>query len=76
MDEDTQHRRSYFFTVRIWPEDMGDGKIEWRGKAQYLPNGMICYFRDWPALLAFLEKRKPQEENSQEDEPDSQGVSP
>jgi hypothetical protein len=59
MDEETQHHRSYLFTLRLWLEDVGDGRTEWRGKAQYIPNGEICYFREWPVLLAFLQKRSP-----------------
>lgn len=57
MNEGTQHHRSYLFTVRMWLEDLGDGQAEWRGKAESIANGEICYFREWPALLAFLEKQ-------------------
>lgn len=42
---------SHLFAVRLWLEPLGDGQTEWCGKVQY--------FRDWPALLAFLEKRLP-----------------
>jgi hypothetical protein len=40
--------------IRLWAEPLGDGEFEWRGKAQHIPSGETCYFRDWPALLAFL----------------------
>jgi hypothetical protein len=46
--------RSHLFTVRVWPEEMGDGSTEWRGKVQYATNGETLYFRDWEAMLGFL----------------------
>jgi hypothetical protein len=44
------------FTVRMWLEDLGEGRREWRGKVRLVGNGGACYFRDWPALIAFLEQ--------------------
>jgi hypothetical protein len=54
VDEDHQAVRSQLFTVRLWVEDLGDGKVEWRGKVQHALSGDARYFRDWPSLLAFL----------------------
>ena len=48
-----QHR-SRLFTVRVWVEDLGDGRGEWRGKLQCVATGETRYFREWPALLVFL----------------------
>ncbi len=48
--------RSHLFTVRLWLEPLGDGQTEWRGKVQHVPSGEAQYFRDWPALQAFLER--------------------
>ena len=50
-----QHR-THLFTLRLWPEALGYGKTEWRGKAQHVLSGEARYFRDWPALVAFLEE--------------------
>jgi hypothetical protein len=70
MEKERQHHRSYLFTVRVWLEDLGDGKKEWRGKVQYISNGETCYFREWPVLLAFLQKQAPDEGDSLDHEPD------
>ena len=53
MDLEQAHHRSHLFTVRIWPEAVGE-EIEWRGKVQHVTSGETCYFRDWPTLVAFL----------------------
>jgi hypothetical protein len=42
------------FTVRVWLEDLGDGRSEWRGKVQHTLDGEACYFRDWQTLVAFI----------------------
>jgi hypothetical protein len=46
--------RSQLFTVRLWLEDLGDGRGEWRGQVQHALSRETCYFRDWPTLAAFL----------------------
>ena len=49
-------RHSYLFTVRLWPETLGDGRTEWRGKVQHVISGETRYFRDWSTLVTlFLE---------------------
>jgi hypothetical protein len=40
--------------VRVWLEDLGDGKTEWRGKVQHVLSGQVHYFRDWPMLEKLL----------------------
>lgn len=45
---------SHLFTVRLWPEYLGNGESEWRGKVEYVPNREARYFREWSALIAFL----------------------
>ena len=50
------HRaRSYLFTLRFWPEEAEGGHVEWRGKLQLVSSGETIYFRDWAALLEFLQ---------------------
>lgn len=46
--------RSQLFTVRLWREDLGDGRSEWRGQVQHALSRETRYFRDWPTLTAFL----------------------
>ncbi len=48
-----QHQ-SQLFTVRLWAEDPGDGRAEWRGQVQHVLSGETHYFREWPALIAWL----------------------
>ena len=44
------------FMLRMWPEDLGEGRVEWRGKVQHVTSGEARYFRDWPALIACLQE--------------------
>jgi hypothetical protein len=46
---------SHLFTLRLWPEELGGGQTEWRGKVQHVNGGEVRYFRDWPTLEAFVE---------------------
>jgi hypothetical protein len=54
-DADQPAQNSQLFMVRIWLEDLGSGKTDWRGKVQHVSSGEVRYFRDWPTLEAFLE---------------------
>ena len=49
-----QHARSHLFTLRVWPEEVAGGGVEWRGKVQHVENGETLYFRDWQDLTQFL----------------------
>ena len=55
MDPEQAHPRSHLFTVRMWPEAVGE-ELEWRGKVQHVTGGETRYFRTWSALVAFLEE--------------------
>lgn len=55
MDQEQQQPRSHLFTVRLWLEELGNDQTEWRGKVQHVTSGEVRYFRDWPALIAFLQ---------------------
>jgi hypothetical protein len=46
---------SHLFMLRLWPEDLGSGQIDWRGSVQHVNSGEARYFRDWPTLEAFVE---------------------
>jgi hypothetical protein len=43
------------FSLRLWPEELGDGQCEWRGQARHVSSGETRYFREWPVLIAFLQ---------------------
>jgi hypothetical protein len=47
-------KQSQLFTVRLWAEDLGNGRTEWRGQVQHVLSGEVHYFREWPALIAWL----------------------
>jgi hypothetical protein len=55
-DVDRPTQRSHLFTLRMWPEDLGSGQTDWRGNVQHVNSGEARYFRDWPALEAFVER--------------------
>ena len=42
---------SHLFTVRVWQEQLAEGRSEWRGKVQYVRDGEAFYFRAWPELV-------------------------
>ena len=54
-DADRPAQRSHLFMLRMWPEDLGSGRTDWRGKVQHVNSGEARYFRDWPTLEAFVE---------------------
>ena len=53
-DRPADSQSSHLFTVRLWPHDLGDGRIEWRGKVQHVLSGETRYFRDWAELVERL----------------------
>jgi hypothetical protein len=44
------------FSVRVWLEELGEGRSEWRGKVQHVLSGEARYFRDWATLIAALQE--------------------
>ncbi|MBM3130508.1 MAG: hypothetical protein FJ009_18005 [Chloroflexi bacterium] len=47
---------SHLFTIRVWLEEREDGKKEWRGQIRNVTTGNARYFRDWCALIAYLQQ--------------------
>lgn len=37
-------------------EELGEGRSEWRGKAQHVQSGEVWYFRQWSALEALRQR--------------------
>ena len=54
MDKPSQRPRSHLFTVRVWKEEVGTDRTEWRGKVQFLTSGDVRYFREWADLVPLL----------------------
>ena len=47
---------SHLFVLRIWQENLGEGHVEWRGKAQHMASGEAYYFREWSGLITCLQQ--------------------
>jgi hypothetical protein len=54
MEKSYQGPHSHLFTVRLWREEVGSGRSEWRGKVQQVSTGEAHYFREWEALVSLL----------------------
>ncbi len=65
MTQDQTQQRTHLFTLRMWPEALGDGQIEWRGKVQHVLSGQAHYFRDWDALIAYLQDMLPPDDRAE-----------
>ena len=59
MDAGRQQNQSHLFTVRLWIENLGDGRAEWRGQLQHVLSGETRYFREWPTVLTLLRAMLP-----------------
>ena len=46
---------SQFFTLRVWCEEVGNGRIEFRGTLKHVLSGKTTHFRDWQNLIALIE---------------------
>jgi hypothetical protein len=53
----TSAAESQLFVLRIWAEDLGDGRFEIRGQVKHVPSGESGCFREWAGLLTFLTRR-------------------
>lgn len=57
--------RSQLFTIRLWSEELGNGRIELRGQVQHVLSSETYYFRDWVTLIATLDRMWANCENNQ-----------
>ncbi len=51
---DAHDSDSHLFTVRLWPAPAAEAGGGWHGRVTHVLSGETRYFRDWPALIAFL----------------------
>ncbi len=49
-------KRSQLFSLRLWAEETAEGDTEWRGKVERVTSGETLYFRQWEAMLKFLQE--------------------
>ena len=54
QEQEYQYPGARLFTVRLWQEALGGGRVEWRGRAQDIATGASAYFRDLPGLIPVL----------------------
>jgi hypothetical protein len=55
MEKLRQPKRPHLFVLKLWLEELGDGKTEWRGVIQAMSTREKRYFREWQTLLDFLQ---------------------
>ncbi|MCP5098370.1 MAG: hypothetical protein GY943_22705 [Chloroflexi bacterium] len=55
MNDDRERIRSHFFTLRVWVEDVGNGRTEFRGTLKQVLTGETHHFRDWTTLTQLIE---------------------
>ncbi|HET7091361.1 MAG TPA: hypothetical protein VFL17_22235 [Anaerolineae bacterium] len=71
---DAPRPRTHLFTVRVWLEDLGDGKAEWRGQVKHVMSGEVRYFREWQTLLGHLKAVLARAEKVKEETPENKGA--
>ena len=57
MTDESLRVQSHLFTVRVWREELGAGRSEWRGKVQHALSGEARYFREWGELISFVREQ-------------------
>ena len=64
---------SHLFTLRLWLEELGDGRREWGGQVRHVTSGQVRYFRDWQTLVEHLKAVLTSMEETQEETPERKG---
>lgn len=57
MDPVQSLHHSHLFTIRLWSEAVGEGRVEQRGRVQYVLSGEHRFFHDWSTLVEYLEAK-------------------
>jgi len=55
---------SQLFTVRVWVESTQDGNRQMRVQVKHVLSGATRTFREWSQVIAFIEKRLQDREES------------
>jgi hypothetical protein len=56
MRQELEKGRSQMFTLRVWVEDVGNGRSEIRGTLKHVLSGESHHFRDWATLTTLLQQ--------------------
>ena len=51
----SEHTSSQLFTLRVWVEDVGNGRFEIRGVLKHILTGETFHFRDWHTFSQLIE---------------------
>jgi hypothetical protein len=54
------------FILRLWQEETGTDRYEWRGRLQSIADGEVRYFRTWATLVELLEVLLPNAKDREE----------
>lgn len=54
MSNEPRRRRPQLFTLRVWQEDLSEGRTEWQGQLRHVTSGQTHYFRDWQAFITLM----------------------
>ena len=65
LDRTSPSLTSHLFTVRVWREELGEDRVEWRGKVQDALSGEARYFREWAELIAFVREQIKDEQSDE-----------
>lgn len=61
---------SQLFTIRLWAENLDEGRQEYRGQVKHVVSGVTRNFREWTDLEAFLISTLDDHERGTDGEPD------
>ncbi len=60
MTQGRTHHRTHLFTLRMWAEDLGEDRLEWRAQVRHVLSGETHYFRRWSELWDFVQACLPE----------------
>jgi hypothetical protein len=49
-----QQTQSAYFVLNVWEEDLGVGRVEWRGQILHVDSDTVRSFEDWPELVELI----------------------
>ena len=64
-----RERDSHIFTIRVWMEELEEGRLECRGRLHHGPRGPARHFQGWAALVDLMNDMVQDLEDEQSDQP-------
>ena len=56
--------KSQLFTLRVWVEEVENGRFEFRSTLKHVLTGETHHFRDWSMLIQHIERARVQDTNT------------